>query len=209
MMMGARAALRRRLDRLRGDEGLTLPEVIVVSIVTTIILIAVGGMYISTLRTERVISDLSQGASSAQLVARSIDSGVRNGVILDSVRIGSDGGQMLAVCTAGAGTTAAYSWRAWYYSPTGNGSIRSRDFASNAKPSVPSASQLSGWTLLLDGIDPRNGAGVFSVNEPNRTSARIAFAGEGARTDTMSATIEFAPNLAPHPTYAPGSEPCS
>lgn len=199
-----------RWRRLRGDDGFTLPELIIVGIITTLVLVAVGGMYISTLRAERIVNDLSETTTSAQLVARSIDNGVRNGVELTPVAVAPNSGQMFAVCTAGAGEAVEYVWRAWYFGTSGDGEVRTRDFPSDAKPVSPSSADLATWTLLLTGVAPRSGStSVFTVDGPSQNVATVAFDTKGGRTDTASATIEFAAHLAPHPTYAPGSEPCT
>lgn len=216
--------LRRRLDRLRDDRGFTLSELIVVGVVTTIILMAVGGMYLSTVQAERTISALSETTTSAQLAARSVDYGVRNGVVLRPLQEGPDDGQLLSVCTAGAGTAGAiYKWQAWYYSPGGGGQIRTRTFDKDAAPSVPDAGELAGWTLLLSGVERRpdpsapsgDGLPVFSVesDDPDSTTAELAkvstrFFATGGGAD--SATIDFTSRLAPHPVYSPSEpEPCT
>lgn len=215
---------RRAVDRLRDDRGFTLSELIVVGVVTTIILMAIGGMYLSTLRAERTITALSETTTSAQLAARSIDYGVRNGVILRPLHDGADGGQLLAVCTAGAGEgVPVYTWQAWYYSPADGGQIRMRTFDKDAAPAVPSATELAGWTLLLSGVERRpdaaapsgDGLPVFSVesDDPDSDTAELVevstrFFTTGGGAD--SATIDFTSRLAPHPVYSASEpEPCT
>lgn len=216
--------IRRPLDTLRDDRGFTLSEVIVVGVVTTIILMAIGGMYLSTLQAERTISALSETTTSAQLAARSIDYGVRNGVVLQPLQEGTDGGQLLAVCTAGAATGApVYKWQAWYYSPADGGEIRTRTFDNDTAPSTPDADELATWTLLLSGVEHRpdasdpsgEGLPVFSVesDDPDDATAELVkvstrFFTTGGGAD--SATIDFASRLAPHPVYTPSEpEPCT
>lgn len=206
---------------IRDDAGMTLPEVIIVSLITTLVLIAVGGMYISTVRTERVISNLTGSTSSAQLIARSIDAGVRNGVLVRPITSGGDGGQLLLVCSASADPTVnvddvddlEYRWRAWYYSPHGDGEIRERTFASDAAPVAPTLDELDEWTLLLSGVTPRIGDDeVFAVD----TDARLVTVDFSALSPAQvggeavnSATIQFDTTLAPLPAPAAGSEPCT
>ncbi len=196
----------RLATRIADDSGITLAEVIVVSLVTVLILIAAGGMYISTVQTQRTVSELSESADSAQLVARSIDMGVRNAVIVKPLAAGADGGQLLVVCSAGSAATVTYSWKAWYYSPAGNGQLRTKSFASTAAPTVPSASALAGWTLLLDGVKSGGSGGTVFAVDPDTSRVSIRFSSVGGDTD--STTIKFATNPAPHPTFATGSEPC-
>lgn len=198
-----------RLRRAIGDDrGITLAEMIVVMLVTSIILITVGSMYISTLHVEKTVVALSDTTNSAQLVARSIDEGIRNGVQIRPLASGGDGGQLLVTCTAGGAAAITYTWQAWYYSPTGDGTLRTRSFASGLPPVVPDAATLQTWTLLLTNIEPRGAAGtVFTLDPGDDTKVTTQFSTFG--DDTDSTTIDFVTHLAPHPTYAPGSEPCS
>lgn len=199
---------RRLRVRLPDERGITLAETLVVSLITVLVLMAAGGMYISTLQAQRTVGELSESANSAQLVARSIDTGVRNAVIVKPIVSGPDGGQLLVVCSAGADpATPSYTWKAWYYSPDDEGELRTRTFSSTAAPTAaPSSAALASWTLLLAGVEPR-GAGdtVFGIDTDSRVSIRFSSTGG----DLDSTTIDFASNPAPHPTYAPGSEPCT
>ena len=192
---------------LRDDAGLTLVEMIVVMLVTSVILLAIGGMYISTLQAQKTVSSLTGTTNSAQLVARSIDDGIRNGVEIRPLTAGADGGQLLLVCTAGANAAIDYTWQAWYYSPTGEGELRTKSFPKTAAPAAPNATNLSTWTLLVSGVNPRGASAKVFTLDTDLTKATVQFATFGEDTD--SATIDFSTHLAPHPTYAPGSEPCS
>jgi len=203
-----------RVRRVLGNErGYTLAEMIVVSLVTTIILLAIGGMYISTIQAQRTVSMLTGTTDSAQLAARSIDAGVRNGVEIRPLASGVDGGQLLLVCTATAGEVIDYRWQAWYYSPSGVGEIRTRTFFRTGAPSIPSSAELESWTLLLSGVDARGEDGtVFGTDPDDDALVTIRFSasgvGDGAE-NINSATIDFESRLAPHPSPAPGSEPCT
>jgi len=193
---------------LHDDRGMTLPELIVASLVTVLVLIAAGGMYISTLQAQRTVSALSESATSAQLVARSIDAGVRNAVIVKPIVTGADGGQLLVVCSAGADPDSiGYAWRAWYYSPTGDGELRTKTFSGSSAPTAPTASALAGWSLLLRGVTADGSGGTVFGIDPGTSRVSIRFTSVG--DDTDSTTIDFASNPAPHPSYAPGSEPCT
>jgi len=192
----------------RDDRGVTMAEMLVVMLITGMILIAVGAMYISTLQVQKTVVALTGSTNSAQLVASSVDKGVRNGVQLLPIETGTDGGQLLVVCTAGGTEPITYRWQAWYYSPLGTGTLRTTTFGQGLPPVVPDAEALATWTLLLADIEPRGAGGtVFSVDADDAERIDIQFSTFG--DDTDSTTIDFATHLAPHPEYAPGSEPCS
>jgi len=199
------ARLRERF--VRDDAGVTLPEMIVVMLVTSVILLAIGGMYLSTLQAQKTVSSLTGTTNSAQLVSRSIDDGIRNGVEIRALASGADGGQMLLVCTAGSKAAIDYAWQAWYYSPTGDGELRTKTFPKNSAPSAPNAASLASWTLLISNVKAQGPSStVFTLNgDKNKATVQFSTFGE----DTDSATIEFSTHLSPHPTYASGSEPCS
>lgn len=199
----------RLISAARDERGVTMVEMLVVMLITGMILIAIGGMFISTLQVQRTVLALSEATNTAQLVARSVDDGVRNGVELRPVGTGTDGGQLLVVCTASASSaTAKYSWQAWYWSPLGGGSLRTRIFDPGPPPVVPDATTLASWTLLLTNVTPYGAATVFSVDPARPGAVDVHFSTFGD-DDTDATTIQFQTHLAPHPTYAPGTEPCS
>jgi type II secretory pathway pseudopilin PulG len=75
---------RRALSRLRSDEaGLTLIELLVASMMSVIILGAVGSMVVSTMRAQPDISERNQDVSSARWALERITREVRNGVRID------------------------------------------------------------------------------------------------------------------------------
>ncbi|HLU63496.1 MAG TPA: prepilin-type N-terminal cleavage/methylation domain-containing protein [Protaetiibacter sp.] len=191
---------------VRDERGVTMVEMIVVMLITSVILLAIGSMYISTLQVQRTVVALSESTNAAQLVARSVDDGVRNGVELRPLATGTDGGQLLVVCTAGAQAALSHSWQAWYWSPEGAGTLRTKIFSPGLPPGVPDAATLATWTLLLTNVEPRGG-GVFSA-DPASGAVGVHFSTFG--DDTDATTIEFTTHLAPHPTPAsPSEEPCS
>lgn len=198
------------IDRIGRDErGVTMVEMIVVMLITSVILLAIGSMYISTLQVQRTVVALSESTNAAQLVARSVDDGVRNGVELRPLGTGTDGGQLLVVCTAGAQENLDHAWQAWYWSPTDTGTLRTKTFPAGLPPAVPTASALATWTLLLTNVEPQGAGGVVFTTDPALPGAvAVQFSTFG--DDTTSTTIDFTTHLAPHPTPAsPSEEPCS
>lgn len=208
------------LSRVRGlaraDEGVTLAEMIVVFLVTTLVLVALGNMYVGTIRTQQVIGDLSSAANGAQLSARSIDDGVRNAVDLRIEDAPSGDAQLVLACTAGSAAAIEYAWTAWHYSPHDGGEIRTRTFPADAAPAFPTAATAATWTLLLDGVRPVDGAlpagDVFGVDPADPDPAEpsiLLVAFDALADDDESTRVEFATTLAPHAEPTPGEERCS
>lgn len=176
--------------RLREDAGFTMIELIVVVALLGAVLIAVGGMYISTLQAERQVSTDTSAANDGQLAARTIDDAMRNGSSF-LVTDGFDGGQLLVVRTAGADSSLDWGCAAWYYTPENGGEIRSQVRPDGVSIGVPGNTDLDGWMLLVSGITASGP--VFSAVDDVLHVAFETADGEG-RTTT---TIAFASSLSP------------
>lgn len=75
---------RQALSRLRTDEqGLTLIELLVASMMSVILLGAVGSMVLSSMRAQPNISERNQDVSSARFVLERMTREIRNGVRID------------------------------------------------------------------------------------------------------------------------------
>lgn len=78
------APSRRALARLRkGEEGLTLVEMLVASTMSVVLLAAVSSMVISTMKAQPNISERNQDVSSARFVLERMTREIRNGVRID------------------------------------------------------------------------------------------------------------------------------
>jgi prepilin-type N-terminal cleavage/methylation domain-containing protein len=190
-----------RLRRLlREDAGFTMIELIVVVALLGAVLIAVGGMYISTLQVERQVSTDTSAANDGQLAARAIDDAMRNGSSF-YVTAGFDGGQLVVVRTAGAGSSLGWSCAAWYYTPENGGEIRAEVQPDGSTIGLPGSADLPNWTLLVSGIsasgpvftavDDVLQVAFETVDSAGRTTTTIAFAStlspaEAEESDTCS-----------------------
>jgi prepilin-type N-terminal cleavage/methylation domain-containing protein len=186
--------------RFREDAGFTMIELIVVVALLGAVFAAVGGMYISTLQVENQVSGDTSSANDGQLVARSIDEAMRNGSSF-YVTDGFDGGQLLVVRTAGAGSSLAWSCAAWYYTPESGGEVRSRVQPDGSNIGVPGNTDLQSWSLLVSGLTASGP--VFTAVDGVLQVAFETVDGEG-RTTT---TIAFASSLSP--AEAEESDTCS
>lgn len=191
------ALLRRRL---REEAGFTMIELIVVVALLGAVFAAVGGMYISTLQAEQQVSGDTSDANDAQLAARAIDDAMRNGSSF-YVTAGFDGGQLLVVRTAGAGSSLEWNCAAWYYSPDNGGEIRTQVKPDGSTIGLPGNAELPNWTVLVSGITA-SGA-VFTAVDDILQVAFETVDSEG-RTTT---TIAFAASLSP--AEAEESDTCS
>ena len=157
-MTGNGIARMRRLARRLRDEssGFTLIELLVASSLTVIIAIVIGSMLMSTLGSEKTIRSTTQATSAGQLVAQSIDKGVRNATWIDLTA--ASGEYFLTVRTASSTATVTYSCQAWYFTPGGSAYVKS----SPTKITKPTGGNVTGWTLLTTGIQQAGTASVLA-----------------------------------------------
>lgn len=154
------------------DDGLTLVELLVYSILLAMVLLIVGSIMISTLGIERIVRESTTTTSDAQLAATAIEAGVRNSTAVQLTDIGDD--QLLVARTAGT-DPATLSWRceAWYFSKSA-GTIRTTATTSDSAPITVPASEPTSWTLLASNIEPP-ASGVTFTHSGN--SVTIYFQG--------------------------------
>ncbi|HRN28265.1 MAG TPA: hypothetical protein PK781_02015 [Terrimesophilobacter sp.] len=148
--------------RVASDDGLTLVELLVYSLLLVGVMLIVGTIMISSLNIEQMVRTSTQSASSAQLAASSIESGVRNGTAVAVEHEGDD--RVVLVRTAGSDpATVTWHCAAWYFSESA-GTIRYSQSASDASPiTVPSSEPLD-WALLASGVEAVESNEVFSFS---------------------------------------------
>jgi hypothetical protein len=155
----------------RNDEGFTLVELMVTAVLTLIVMMAVGGLLISMIRTPQAVTARVDASGGAQVAANSIELGIRNS---SDFRLTSPQGtdQLLVARTAQSGATIVWLCSAWYYSATDQ-SIR---FTTSPTmiPTTPTATDLSTWTVLDTSVTPASGTGIFTVSGEE---VGLAFAG--------------------------------
>lgn len=170
--------------RRADDRGLTLVELIVASSLLSLVLVVVGGMFVSLVNAERTVTPQSQGTTAAQLTATSIGSGIRNSSEFRITNVGSD--QLLVARVAGNDDAIAWSCRAWYYSAAGDGEIRTTTTADGSAIAAPSTSQLATWTQLIEGVSPPTGLSVFTA-----AGAALVVSFDADAGDSPSVAIRF------------------
>lgn len=157
------------------ENGFTLIELIVYSALLILVLSVVGGLFISGLNTATTVRIMTNASTAGQIVADSVETNIRNASDFQlTVPSGTD--QFLVARTAQRGTTLAWSCVGWYYSASGNGSIRFKQ--SDVAILAPTASELSTWILLDEGISPTSGTTIFSSSGQRLTMTFKGLAGD-------------------------------
>lgn len=190
------AAARRLREQ---DAGLTLVELIIYSLLLSVIVAIAGGMLISSITTQRDVSRITTATSDGQVVASSIEAGIRNAGGSAPFTIASSPlGPVLKTRTATVTASGTVTWtcRAWLHT-TADGKIWTRRSETAAVPTPTDAAGLAGWSLLASGVTPASGHGaVFqSAGVFGAPALRIVFdiAGEGTapvRIDSEIAVLQ-------------------
>lgn len=157
----------RRIRTGRGAQaGVTLVELLVYSVLLTIILLIVGSVLVRGLLTQRDVRAVSEATTTAQNVAQSVERGVRNAAAVGYST--SATGELLTVRTRVADTsTSAWYCQAWFVDTANGGTVYMlRRPASGAgpvlvEPSTPAA--LGEWTRLADEVSPFGSSTVFQL----------------------------------------------
>lgn len=141
----------------RRDAGFTLIEMIVSTLLFSLVMVAVVGVFLSTSSAERTVRSMTSATSAGQLVTRSMEEGLTNAAV--PIQVTAIGGDALVLATtASKGTALGWSCSAWYYSAD-DGTIRSTSSA-GAITGVTASSQRS-WTLLADDVSAIGSTPVF------------------------------------------------
>jgi prepilin-type N-terminal cleavage/methylation domain-containing protein len=135
-----------RLTRLPSDQrGFTLVELLIAVSLMVLVSVVIGGILINTLTAEKTVRTTTQATSAGQLVASSIEQGVRNATWIDLAATGGE--YFLRVRTASGAATVTWNCQAWFIS---GGKTYMR-----LSPTVitrPTTANLTGWTLLASGL---------------------------------------------------------
>lgn len=155
---------RAAIEAARRDGGFTLPELIVASALFSLVILVAGGVFLGQFQAQQQVSAITSTTTNAQLAGTTIDSGIRNSSGFKLTASGSD--QLLVARVAGGAASIQWTCQAWYYSASAK-TIRMTSATPGTPMAVPTASQLSTWTLLVDGITPISGTSIFTVTGAN------------------------------------------
>lgn len=140
------------IARHRRAEGFTLVELLVTIPFLLLVAVVAGTIIVSALRLQSQVSGTSGATSQGELVARSVEAGVRNS---SSYLVGTpdaSGDQLLRARVAVGVDADNVSWmcQAWYFDATA-GEVRTTTSATPIAD-VTAPSQVSAWRLIATGI---------------------------------------------------------
>ena len=146
---------------MRSERGFTMIELLIYSMLATVVLVIVGGMLINALNAQNTVRDATDASNTGQLVSQSVTHGVRHAraLDLDAPTAGSEVLRALVVDDAVTTPVVAHC-EAWYF---GGGEIRTT--RSDTQIPLPlNPADVSDWTLLADGALPVGTAPVFAIS---------------------------------------------
>lgn len=169
--------------RLRTEQsGLTLIELMVTTLLLGLVSAVVVGIMVSLLTTERTVATVTTDTRSAQLVADSIGTPIRNSSSFRLTTVGTNDQLLVARV---ASSTASITWRctAWYYQAS---TQQLRTTTRSTAISAPNTATLATWTLLAEGVQKVGTTPVFAANGPLLTTSYQVATG-----DTSPVLIRF------------------
>jgi hypothetical protein len=162
------------------DDGVTLIELLVYSLLLVVVVTVVGGLLTNMLRTQSSVTTVTGATTNGQLASNSIQAGIRNSSAFKLVANGTD--QLLVAKTVLADSAATQVCVAWYYSSSEK-SIRYTSLQSLFPMAVVPATTT--WTSLSTGVAPVTGTAIFSRATPIDPSLNIAFTSSAGSTSVV------------------------
>lgn len=195
-----------KLRRRRGAEnGYTLVELLVYSLLLVVVLTIVGAMLINLITVERDVRATTTATTAAQQAADTIASGVRNSrafLVQDTGLLGS-GDEVLIATTAGTGDPVSWHCRAWYFSES-EGSIRyMRMVAPDTPVPLPEDQDdlTENWTLLAADVRTIDTGVVFGNVGRQVTTQFETFANDNTATIIRSSALSRAGQWKSEPCF--------
>lgn len=173
----------------RGEQGLGLIELMIYAAFSLVVLGMVGSIFIVMLTTQQNVLTTNSSAASAQLVATTIETGIRNSTAF-ALTTEPSGNQFLVARSAGSGANPSWQCIAWYYSVDGSLRYHRSDSAITA----PSSGELSSWTLLGTGLVPTQGTTIFSGSQ---AVLNLDFQARNPGTPTVTIATSVSPQAGP------------
>jgi hypothetical protein len=178
------------MRQIRNDEGFGLAELMVYSLLSILVITITGSLLIATITSQAAVESLTTASNEGQLIASSVEEGVRNAssslseVDLDYItgiraEVPDTSGQLLRARVAVGAENGEIVWRcqAWYFSPEtravysavdGDGVIDSPEgFTVVNGDHIPNAGDAR-WTLLGEGVVRTDAGSPFFGYSGNR-----------------------------------------
>lgn len=160
-------AIRRRLAE-RSDEGVTLVELLVYSVLLVGMMTLVGTILINTMWTNHHILRLNEASNHSQSQLEAMALAVRNASEVEVL----DGGNLLIVHRRSTleGDANQGVCSGWYFNPTTNNLHAAHDAADGSSRTATARGNpgaAASWPVMIEGVSPLAGPQVFTQTDNN------------------------------------------
>lgn len=193
------------MSRLRGpDEGFTLVELIVYSVILLIVMGIAATLFIRTLTAQRDTIAIAEANNLAQVTFKEIEADLRNAI---TAEIAADG-DLLVLKTRIATASDTDSWRCiGYYLSGGTGELRRNMSTSGAETIAAldaaaagtTGSATSDWTIVRDGFSTGGAARAFGTTDGIVQVSRLVRMTLSVDTQNEHKPVTFTQNVALRP----------
>lgn len=151
-------------EPLDKDDGITLVELLVYTILLAIVLIITGSLLISTLHSQRTVREQTEASTTGQVALRLIERSVRNSVTHEMPN-DFDNNLLVTKVRVGQDPTLPSSWecRAWLFDPD-TGDLRFVRVPATGTPLTAGLTppvDTSGWELVFEQVSKVPGENFF------------------------------------------------
>jgi type II secretory pathway pseudopilin PulG len=180
----------------KSADGFTLVELLVSALVSLVVLFVAGSLLVTGLRTQNTVQNVTNASTTAQQIARSVQSGVRNATAVTVISDATAGTQLLLARTvSGDPVSTAASCQAWYYTPANGGAIYTTKTTPASAISLPAGGPQGVWTLLGIGVSPSDPVIGKVFNAPSGSRVDLSLeVSAGANPYVLIATSTYTPS---------------
>ena len=178
---------------MKGQRGFTLVELMISTGLTLIVLVIVGGILISGVKTQEIARSVTDAANTAQQIVHSVQAGVKNASAITVNSNAISGTQLLLVRTVSSDpNSTAPSCQAWYYTPASGGSVYTKKTTPATAITLPTGGPQGVWTILGSGVSPAvpNTGKVFIAPNGGRVELKFDVAA-GAHPYVLINTMTY------------------
>ena len=157
------------------QSGFTLVELLVYMALFLLVLVIAGGLLLNGLRAQETVGSVTSAANVGQQIVRSVQTGVRNASEMTLIPNDVTGTQLLVIKEVSIDPdSTATSCQAWYYTPANGGSVYSMR-TSGSPISLPAGGPSGAWSLLGQGVSPKDAATGRVLNAPAGGRVELRF----------------------------------
>ena len=161
---------------MKDQRGFTLVELMISTGLTLIVLVIVGGILISGVKTQEIARSVTDAANTAQQIVHSVQAGVKNASAITVNSNAISGTQLLLVRTVSSDpNSTAPSCQAWYYTPASGGSVYTKKTTPATAITLPTGGPQGVWTILGSGVSPADPNTGKVFNAPNGGRVELKF----------------------------------